>query len=332
MAEYCFSGLSGVPASNGTYTESGVLNGRPMYTSANGSQIRFSPDSDDQPALWWLRSSSGQYLSQKYSDDLTPPLGAWAFGSLAAGACGGAAPAAPAAPSAVGVSHTQIVVTTSALPEGASSLTLQRSQDNSSFVTLGTGLAAGASFVDGGREANTSYFYRELAVNASGSTPGTSAVATTLPAPAPANFDAHCAKAVTPGKKFQVNLVWSAVDGATGYSIERAASADGPFVGIGIVGAVTEFSDLDIGPGDEWFYRMRASSAGAVYSPVVGQLVWTGGHIYFDRATKELVNDVTGTRRSAVGTLWLKIKNTRKDFKSAVGKLYRDLPKRPGHK
>ncbi len=100
--------------------------------------------------------------------------------------------------------------------------------------------------------------------------------------------------------------------------------------------------DIGLEPATRYFYRVRGVAAGAsTASGVVAAMTASpgmapgatvgGGHIYYDKKTRELVNDKTGTRRPVRGMVWLKWKNTRRDFKSAAGKFYRDLPKRPQH-
>ncbi len=56
----------------------------------------------------------------------------------------------------------------------------------------------------------------------------------------------------------------------------------------------------------------------------------TGRRTYYDPATKTLINERSPTR-DGLGTLWLKIRGTRRDWRHPNGRLYRDLPKRPEH-
>ncbi len=56
----------------------------------------------------------------------------------------------------------------------------------------------------------------------------------------------------------------------------------------------------------------------------------TGRRTYYDVATRTLVNERSPTRQ-AIGTIWQKIKSTRRDWLAPNGKKYRDTPKRRKH-
>jgi hypothetical protein len=56
----------------------------------------------------------------------------------------------------------------------------------------------------------------------------------------------------------------------------------------------------------------------------------TGRRTYYDPATQTLVNDRSPTR-AALGTIWTNLRNTRRDWRTVAGRLYRDLPKRRKH-
>jgi hypothetical protein len=56
----------------------------------------------------------------------------------------------------------------------------------------------------------------------------------------------------------------------------------------------------------------------------------TGRRTYYNPATRELINERSPTR-AALGTIWLKLRGTRRDWRTLAGRLYRDLPKRRKH-
>jgi hypothetical protein len=56
----------------------------------------------------------------------------------------------------------------------------------------------------------------------------------------------------------------------------------------------------------------------------------TGRRTYYDPATRTLVNERSPSR-AALGTIWTNLRNTRRDWRTIAGRLYRDLPKRRGH-
>ncbi len=65
-------------------------------------------------------------------------------------------------------------------------------------------------------------------------------------------------------------------------------------------------------------------------APFVIPIYITGRRTYYDPATGTLVNERSPTR-AAAGTIWQNIQNTRRDWLTVAGRLYRDLPKRRGH-
>jgi fibronectin type 3 domain-containing protein len=77
---------------------------------------------------------------------------------------------------------------------------------------------------------------------------------------APAAVAAHA----VPGDT--INLGWSAVTGATSYSIYRAASSTGPFLPIATLVTGTSYSDtglsVDLANGTPYYYRVAAANAG----------------------------------------------------------------------
>ena len=62
----------------------------------------------------------------------------------------------------------------------------------------------------------------------------------------------------------QINLSWTdSTNVESGFKIERAISAGGPWIQINTVAAnVTTYSDKNLYPGSTWFYRVRAFNAG----------------------------------------------------------------------
>jgi hypothetical protein len=65
-------------------------------------------------------------------------------------------------------------------------------------------------------------------------------------------------------------------------------------------------------------------------APFTIPIYTTGRRTYYDVGSQTLVNERSPTR-AAAGTIWLKLRNTRRDWRTLAGRLYRDLPKRRGH-
>ena len=170
------------------------------------------------------------------------------------------APAAPGAPSFSDIAQTSVKVTAPALPSGAASLTLQKklaSEPDGSYANVDTGLEGEDESLADLLTANTTYSFRYVAVNAGGSTVGTSANVTTLPnAPAaPANLVA------TPGDG-EVDLTWEASSGAVTYAVHRSTIEGGPYTEIEDGLTATSFNDDDVTNGTTYYYVVTAINPG----------------------------------------------------------------------
>ena len=95
-----------------------------------------------------------------------------------------ALPSAPGVATSSNVTATSLTLTMPALPANATSLTLQLTPDGgTTWNSLNTGLAGGATAPQSGLTAGTTYTYRVLAVNAYGSTAGATFTASTASLP-----------------------------------------------------------------------------------------------------------------------------------------------------
>jgi titin len=160
----------------------------------------------------------------------------------------------PGAPTGMGdtTTATQVSLTWSAVT-GAASYAIDRSADGTTWSSLGT--ATTANYTDTGLSASTHYFYRVRAVNASGNSAyGATVNALTVPV-------AVATVTATPGTG-SVAVNWSAVTGATGYTIER--STDGTnWTQVGTTTTTaTTLSDATVAAGVQYLYRVRANNAG----------------------------------------------------------------------
>ncbi len=129
------------------------------------------------------------------------------------------------------------------------------------YAEIATVGADTASFSSTGLTANSQYFYRVRAFNASGhSAYSNAANATTLLGP-PAAPDSLTATAVS---NSQINLAWmDNADTEAGFKIERKTGVAGTYAEIATVGAnVTSFSNSGLAANSKYFYRVRAFNAG----------------------------------------------------------------------
>src|SRR5260370_26920118 len=153
--------------------------------------------------------------------------------------------AAPTGLSAMAASASQINLAWAAVA-GASSYRVRRgTASGGPYTTVGS--PATASFSDTGLSGHTTYFYVVEAVNGSGSSAPSAQVSGTTGLAAPTGVTATAASAS------QINLTWTAVAGATSYTVQRGTTTGGPYATVGSV-ATTSFSDTGLAAGTTYFY------------------------------------------------------------------------------
>ncbi|MCX5859617.1 MAG: fibronectin type III domain-containing protein [Proteobacteria bacterium] len=177
-------------------------------------------------------------------------------------ACGGgknntAVPAAPASLAAAAVSTTQIDLSWQDNSSDEKGFQLERKTGGGAYALLASLSLDATSYSDAGLTPDTSYTYRVNAFNHGGnsaySNEVTAQTLSNLPA-APAGLSA----AAVPGH--QINLSWSAgSSNQDGFEVEHKAGDTGTYVSLGTLGAgVLTFSDLNLTPGVDYYYRVRA--------------------------------------------------------------------------
>jgi fibronectin type 3 domain-containing protein len=125
------------------------------------------------------------------------------------------------------------------------------------FDTIASAVTATA-FSDSGLNAATTYHYVVAATNAAGASPDSASVnATTLPLP-PAT---PSGLAATPGIA-QVSLTWSAVSGATGYTVKRATVSGGSYAVVASDLASPSYTDTGLTNGTTYYYVVNATNTG----------------------------------------------------------------------
>ena len=168
-------------------------------------------------------------------------------------------PAAPSGLVATAASSTRINLTWSDNSSNETGFKVERaSSATGTFSQIGT--ATGASFSDTSAPVASTSFYRVSATNTAGaSTPSNVASATTPdnPPAAPASLSAS---GVSPS---QINLAWpDSSSNETGFKIERASAAAGPWTQVAVTGAsTTGWSNTGLSASTTWYYRVKASNA-----------------------------------------------------------------------
>ena len=170
----------------------------------------------------------------------------------------------PAAPSvliatAAGSDQIDLVWTDNATDE--SGFKIERSLDNLNFSPLATRGADVTSYSDGGLTANTTYWYRVSAWNASGDSAWSNTDSATTDAPPPLPLAPSALTAVSSGSS-SIDLSW--VDNAgneQGFEIERSTD-NVIFESAGNTGTdITAFTDTGLAAGTTYWYRAYAYNA-----------------------------------------------------------------------
>lgn len=168
-------------------------------------------------------------------------------------------PATPAAPTASDVTDVTATLTWAAVT-GATSYTLQRSLDQTTWTTVHTGAAL--TFTDTTLSPGTIYHYRLSASNVDGTsgwsptTTITTQAASTLPPATPA------APNVTAVTTTSISLAWDPVPSATTYTLRR--STNGTTWANVFTGSATSRTDTGLTPGTSYQYQLQAANSSGV--------------------------------------------------------------------
>ena len=169
-------------------------------------------------------------------------------------------PAAPGSPRLTVMSYSQIKITWSNVT-GETGFRVERSLTGTSGWTLdGTVPANTLSYNSNNLAPTTKYYYRVLAVNASGSSAASSTVnGTTSAAPVPAAPGNPAAAALSSS---QIRVTWSDVAFEASYRIERSPNGSSGWTQVGTVGLDTlEYYDTGLAAATPYYYRVLATNS-----------------------------------------------------------------------
>ncbi|BDG01214.1 fibronectin type III domain-containing protein [Anaeromyxobacter oryzae] len=163
---------------------------------------------------------------------------------------------APGTPTFAAIDATSVTVSWTAPAGGASGYDLERGPAASGpFAAIAAGIGA-TSAIDTGLGAATTYWYRVRAYGAGG-VPGTySAAASVLTRPA-----APGAPVVATVSDASLAVSWTAVAGATGYRLEQAASAAGPWTLVAAGLTAASHTVTGLAANASYWYRVCATNA-----------------------------------------------------------------------
>ncbi len=189
-------------------------------------------------------------------------------------------PANPSGLTALASSATQINLTWADNSLDETGFIIERASSVSGpFTVLLTTAPNIKTYSDTGLAASTTFYYRVAATNAGGksaytSTASAATAAAVVGTPAaPASVSAMATSAA------QVTVTWTdSSTTETGFKVERALAATGPFILIGTVGAnVTMLADSGLSAVTTYYYRVTSFNATSSSSPTAAMAVTTFG-------------------------------------------------------
>ncbi len=165
-------------------------------------------------------------------------------------------PATPTNLTGSGTTAGQVTLSWTTVPS-ATSYSIERSPDGSTWSALGTSLSA--AYTDTGLPLGTHFYYRVKATNASGSSAFTTTLDVLTPPAAPT------LTSVTPVSATKITIAWASVPGATSYQLERSLN-NSTWTSLGTTASPT-YDDTTVAAGTRYYYRIRAVNSGGTSTP-----------------------------------------------------------------
>lgn len=266
-------------------------------------------------------------MSHRTSLVLAALVGLALLPACGGGGGGGASLAAPTGLQASPTSSTSVALTWTAPAGAVLGYELERATGGGAFAPVASPAATATGHGDGGLTTGTTYRWRLRAVGADGASAWSGEASATPAATAPAAPFPPGGLLVTALGAAALRVEWiDQSDDETGFEIERAASAAGPFGQVGTAAADAQaYHDAGLQAGTTYHYRVRAVNAAGVsaYASVVAGTTaaavapaaptglaavqdLAGGDIVIRLGWTDAATDETGyeVQRSADGAAW----------------------------
>jgi fibronectin type III domain protein len=163
---------------------------------------------------------------------------------------------APSSVAAKSTSATTIHLEWAAV-RGAAGYEVERSTDQVAWKAVASRVAQTA-YTDAALTAGTTYYYRVAAFVNGQEAPASDAVSATTAA----DTSTPPVLISATGSVGSIQLAWTGVDGATGYSIERSLDGSTGWTQIGTTGQiVTDYTDTGLSAATSYFYRVIAETS-----------------------------------------------------------------------
>jgi len=243
------------------------------WVDNSGNETGFEVDRATDVAGPWSQIAAPGVGASSYSDNgLSPSItyyyrvratnaaGDSPDSDIASATTGATAPTAPSSLVASVVSANQIDLSWVDASQNETGFEIDRATNAAGPWSQIAAPAAGVTtYTDNGLNAATTYYYRVRAANAAGDSPNSNTANATTAATAPGAPSDLAASVVSAS---QINLAWADnSNNETGFEVDRAASASGPWTMVATRAAgTTSFSDIGLNAATTYYYRVRATN------------------------------------------------------------------------
>jgi fibronectin type 3 domain-containing protein len=171
-------------------------------------------------------------------------------------------PTAPSAPTGLTASagNAQVSLTWGAV-SGATSYTVKRSTASGGPYTDVATNVTSASYTNTGLTNGTTYYYVVTAQNSVGSSANSNQVPATPTAPATPTVPSAPTNLAASAGNAQVSLTWTAVSGATGYTVKRSTTSGGSYSTVQSGLTTNSYTNTGLTNGTTYYYVVTAENS-----------------------------------------------------------------------
>jgi|GEM_PF-326298 len=236
-----------------------------QWTNLRG--VSATPALTDSPQSGWTRTRYGNSSVQPPVEAISvqgvghaiPQTGMVAYSLAFLGLNSTGAATTPAAPTSLTAAAGNASVSLSwTASSGATGYTVKRATTSGGpYTSIATGVTT-TSYTNASLTNGTTYYYVVSASNAAGES-ANSAQASATPAAGTQAPAAPTGLTATAGNS-QVALSWTAVSGATSYTVKRAATSGGPYTSVATGVTATSYTNTGLTNGTTYYYVVSASN------------------------------------------------------------------------
>jgi fibronectin type 3 domain-containing protein len=229
-----------------------------VYQVVNGTQVKVNSSPVTTTSFTDITAPAGTVV--QYHVTAVNSGGTESPAAASSLSVSGTVPAAPTIQTLDGTSGTTVSVGWTAVSGATSYVVLREGPGQNTFTAIASGLTS-TSYTDSAVTSGATYQYEVQAQNSSGLSPKSAAASV----PVGPGSTALAAPAITladGSSGTQVSLAWSAVPGATSYTVEREGPGQSSFTAIAAGLTTTSFADTVVTAGANYLYEVSAQASG----------------------------------------------------------------------